>query len=299
VGTSRNFSLSASHWYGMDCDRAREAISARIDGEDPGVPDGALEEHLAGCAVCRGWQQRAHTMTRRARLGGPYLDRDLTGQVLAAVPPAPANRRLRLTQRVALLVVALGQLAITVPLLILGHDQGAGTHAAHELGSFDLALAIAYIVGAVRPALSAGLAWPCSIAAAGLVGTAIVDLIGGQTVGADEAQHLIAAVGALLLLWQARTVGPRTADAGAPAVTNWPLAARHSPAPGTASLPEGSPRSPGGDAARLTAPDTAHATPAAALPDAAAVVATAQGQDGTTLSQPGRDGDGKGKEAVA
>jgi predicted anti-sigma-YlaC factor YlaD len=283
----------------MDCDRAREAISARIDGEDPGVPDGALEEHLAGCAGCRGWQQRAHAMTRRARLGGPYLDRDLTGQVLAAVPPALADRRLRLTQRVALLVVALGQLAITVPLLILGHDQGAGTHAAHELGSFDLALAIAFIVGAIRPALSAGLAWPCNIAAAGLVGTAIVDMIGGQTVGADEAQHLIAAVGALLLLWQARTVSPRTADAGAGAVTDRPLAAPRSPAPGAASLPEGSPRSSGGDAARLTAPDTAHATSAAALPDAAVILATAQGQDGTGLPQPGRDGDGKGKEAVA
>jgi hypothetical protein len=42
-----------------------------------------------------------------------------------------------------------------VPLLILGHDQGAGTHAAHELGSFDLALAIAFAVGAIRPACSA------------------------------------------------------------------------------------------------------------------------------------------------
>ena len=151
-------------------------------------------------------------ITRRARLGGLFLDRDLTGQVLAAIPPAPARRRPRLAVRAALLALALGQLAITVPLLILGHDHDAGTHAAHELGSFDLALAIAFAVGAIRPTLSAGLAWPCSIAAGGLVGTAIADLIGGQTIGADEAQHLIAAAGAVLLLWQARTSGtaPRT-----------------------------------------------------------------------------------------
>ncbi|MGB6617952.1 MAG: hypothetical protein WBE95_28025, partial [Trebonia sp.] len=52
----------------------------------------------------------------------------------------------------------------------------------------------------------AGLAWPCAIAAAGLAGTAIVDLIAGQTFGADEAQHLVAVAGAVLLCWQARTV---------------------------------------------------------------------------------------------
>ena len=46
----------------MECDRAREAISARIDGEDPGVPGGALEAHLAGCDACRNWQQRAHVV---------------------------------------------------------------------------------------------------------------------------------------------------------------------------------------------------------------------------------------------
>ena len=191
----------------MECDRAREAISARIDGEDPALPDGSLEAHLAGCAACRTWQQRAHAVTRRARLGGSFLDQDLTPRVLAAVPAVPAGRYRALTQRTALVAVALAQLAITLPLLVLGHDHDAGVHAAHELGSFDLALAIAFAVGAIRPALSAGLAWPCGIAAAGLAGTAIADLIAGQAIGADEAQHLIAVAGALLLFWQARTAG--------------------------------------------------------------------------------------------
>ena len=111
--------------------------------------------------------------------------------------------------RAGLAAVAVAQLAITIPLLILGHDHDAGLHAAHELGSFDLALAIAFAVGAVRPALSAGLAWPCAIAAAGLAGTAIADMLAGQTFGADEAQHLVVVAGAVLLCWQARTVnGP-------------------------------------------------------------------------------------------
>src|ERR1700733_2475366 len=209
----------------MECDRAREAISASIDGEDPGVPDDVLDAHLAGCAACRDWQQRAHVMTRRARLGGTFLYRDLSGGGLATIPPVPARRRLRLAPRGALLAAALAQLAVTVPLLILGHDQDAGTHAAHELGSFDLALAIAFAVGAIRPALSAGLAWTCAIAAGGLAGTAVADLIGGQAIGADEAQHLIAVAGAVLLIWQARTAGTSLADAGTADATDWPQSA--------------------------------------------------------------------------
>ena len=189
----------------MRCDKIREAISARIDGEDPGLPADALDAHLPVCAACRAWEQRAHAVTRRARLGGSYLDHDLTSQVLTGFSTARGGRGRRLTQRTGLMAVAVVQLAITVPLLLLGHDHDAGVHAAHELGSFNLALAIAFAVGAVRPALSAGLAWPCGIAAAGLAGTAIADLFAGQTFGADEAQHLVAVAGAALLVWQART----------------------------------------------------------------------------------------------
>ena len=219
----------------MECDRAHEAISARIDGEDAAVPGGALDAHLAGCAACRTWQQRAHAVTRRARLGGSFLSQDLTPRVLAATaaapagPLAPAGRYRWLAQRGGLAIMALAQLAITAPLLILGHDQDAGMHAAQELGSFDLALAIAFAVGAIRPALSAGLAWPCGIAAAGLVGTAVADLIGGAAIGAGEAQHLIAVAGAVLLCWQARTAGPRHPR---PAITAWQTKAGTSPAAG-------------------------------------------------------------------
>ncbi|HEX6451186.1 MAG TPA: zf-HC2 domain-containing protein [Trebonia sp.] len=202
----------------MDCDSIRAAISASLDGEDVGVPDEIVRAHLDGCGACRAWQERAHVLTRRARLGGHVLDHDLAPRVLAALsakPPRTPARRAWL--RAALAIVAVAQLAITVPLLILGHDHDAGAHAAHELGSFDLALAIAFVVGAARPKLSAGLAWPCCVAALGLVGTALADLIAGATFGADEAQHLVAIAGALLLFWQAKTgpVGVEGSDGAA------------------------------------------------------------------------------------
>jgi predicted anti-sigma-YlaC factor YlaD len=289
----------------MECDRAREAISARIDGEDPGVAGEVIDAHLAGCGDCRAWQQRAYTVTRRARLGSwlpgtSFPDHDLTPRVLAAVRPGAAGRRRRLGQRAGLAAVALAQLAITVPLLVLGHDHGAGTHAAHELGSFDLALAIAYIVGAVRPALSAGLAWPCGVAATGLVATAVADLIGGQTIGADEAQHLIAVAGAALLFWQARTVA-RIAGPGSVArrpdedAGTAPEAMRR---PGYQAVPAGGPADwPEGTGAARLSPSQVPAAAAGAHQPAAA--GAHQAADPGHESQAERPAAGQGREAVA
>jgi hypothetical protein len=226
-------------------------------------------------------------VTRRARLGGAFLDHDLTTRVLAAAPPPAPRRRRGIAQRAALAAVAMAQLAITVPLLVLGHDHDAGAHAAHELGSFDLALAIAFCVGAVRPALSAGLAWPCCIAAGGLVGTAVLDLIGGQTFGADEAQHLIALAGALLLLWQARTGGTRTTrpelgdmpwQASDQSVTLLPAGSLRAEAPG---------QSPGDgtDAARADSPAiAAHEGDAATTADGRA--SEQAGEAGASQDEP-------------
>ncbi|HEY7147657.1 MAG TPA: zf-HC2 domain-containing protein [Streptosporangiaceae bacterium] len=215
----------------MDCDHVREAISASLDGAASCMPVGAVEAHLAGCAGCRAWREAAHALTRHARLGGHVLGHDLTEAVLAAADawPSPPGRGWRLgtwvvprARRAALAAVALAQFAITVPLLVLGRDPGAGEHAAHELGSFALALAIAFAVGAIRPTLSAGLAWPCGIAATGLALTAIADVLGGETFGADEAQHLVAVAGAALLLWQARAIRAGDAAMGAPAPQPYP-----------------------------------------------------------------------------
>lgn len=204
----------------MDCESIRAAISASLDDEDAGVRAGVIRAHVDECAACWDWRERQHALTRRARLSGYVLDHDLAARVLDALP-APASRQswAPMGRRVALVLVAAGQLAITVPLLILGHDRDAGVHAAHELGSFDLALAIAFVVGAVRPRLSAGLAWPCCVAALGLAGTAVVDMVAGQTFGSDEGQHLVAVAGALLLFWQSRALSSRALPAGPAAVT--------------------------------------------------------------------------------
>jgi predicted anti-sigma-YlaC factor YlaD len=248
------FRAPGLHYSGMDCDSIRTAVSAGLDGEDPGVPPDVTEAHLDGCAACRQWQQRTHAITRRVRLGGYALDHDLVPGALAAL--AAPGKRQPAWLRAGLVAAALAQLAVTVPLLVLGHDHDAGRHAAHELGSFDLALAIAFAAGAVRPALSAGLAWPCGIAGLGLACTAVADLVAGQTPGADEAQHLVAVAGALLLAWQARVRGAAPAGDLPAALPARPGLAGDLPAHPAARLgraPAGAAPHPGPGAARTAA----------------------------------------------
>ena len=258
----------------MDCDTIRVAISTQIDGEVPWLPADVLETHLAGCPACVDWQRRAHTMTRRVRLGGAFLDRDLTPGVLAALPVARDRTRLRLARRGLLIALALAQFAIAAPMLFLGHDREAGVHAAHELGSFNLALAIAFAVGAIRPRLSAGLAWPCAIAAGGLVTTAVIDLISGQAIGADEAQHLVALAGAALLVWQSRERDTESAAAAIPGEGPVVTPADRDEAAPVARLDRATGHPWGGDAARTATPGVA--AQAMSVPSDAAAATTAR-----------------------
>jgi predicted anti-sigma-YlaC factor YlaD len=75
----------------MACEQWREMLSAQLDGEDDPAARGPLDEHLAGCAGCREWLDRAATVNRLTRTtlvtGGP----DLTGSILAALGVDPAS----------------------------------------------------------------------------------------------------------------------------------------------------------------------------------------------------------------
>ncbi|MDQ1377906.1 MAG: hypothetical protein QOE15_2079, partial [Acidimicrobiaceae bacterium] len=43
----------------MECSAYREAISARIDGEDGGAAMATVDAHLKTCPQCQAWARRA------------------------------------------------------------------------------------------------------------------------------------------------------------------------------------------------------------------------------------------------
>ncbi|MGW3074243.1 MULTISPECIES: zf-HC2 domain-containing protein [unclassified Kitasatospora] len=53
----------------MRCAQFRTALSARLDGEPGGLPEIRLDKHVARCAGCREWLDRAERLRGRVRAG--------------------------------------------------------------------------------------------------------------------------------------------------------------------------------------------------------------------------------------
>src|SRR4249919_1132281 len=71
----------------MQCERCREALSARLDGEDAGLPPALVDEHLAGCAACRSYERRLADLHRHSRVRQAEPVPDLSGAIMATVAP--------------------------------------------------------------------------------------------------------------------------------------------------------------------------------------------------------------------
>jgi predicted anti-sigma-YlaC factor YlaD len=189
----------------MDCLQVREAMSARMDGEPADLASALVEGHVQGCPECQLWQEAAHDITRRARLTGWSSPAELPDfAVLVGAHTATGQRTwLRRVRAGLLAAAAIGQLVLAI-LLLAGSADPMDMHGDHELGIFDVTLAVAFALGAFRPKLAAGLAWAAGTAALGLLVTATADVIDHNTFELHELQHLIAVAGALLLWWTAR-----------------------------------------------------------------------------------------------
>lgn len=193
----------------MDCEHTREAISARLDGEDAGPEVARLDRHLAGCAACTAWAADLDVLHRLVRVRAAEPVPDLTAGILAAAPGrrAAAPRVERISSvRWALFAIALTQLVLAGPALLLGEDAGATVHVARELGSFDVALAVGLLVAAWQPARAWGLL-PVAGALALVMGlTAVLDVVDGTASGLGEAHHVLDLAGVALLWLVAREV---------------------------------------------------------------------------------------------
>jgi predicted anti-sigma-YlaC factor YlaD len=202
----------------VGCAACREAVSATLDGESPGVPPRWVDEHLDGCAACRGWAEAAAEVTRRARLVAAPPVPDVTAAVLGRLPAAaPRGHRHRwdAVLRLALLAVGAGQLAVSLPAFSGGaSDMGAPVHLAHETGAWNLGLAACFLVVAVLPRLAAG-ALPFLLSFTAVLSWVTLRDLGAGHVHADRAVgHLLLLGGAVLVSVLAlRNRAPRTGPA--------------------------------------------------------------------------------------
>ncbi|PXY21193.1 zf-HC2 domain-containing protein [Prauserella muralis] len=181
----------------MDCVSAREAISATLDGEDPGVAAEAIEQHLAGCRSCVSWQQSAAEVTRMARLAPAMPVPDLGERALAGFRPA-RRAAWRGWLRLAVGITAVGQLAVVAGQFVLGAPAHAMSHLLHETAAFNLALAVALLWVAARPGRARS-QWPVLLSVcAALAALSVLDLVRGDVGWGRLGTHLPLLAGALL-----------------------------------------------------------------------------------------------------
>jgi predicted anti-sigma-YlaC factor YlaD len=141
----------------VKCEIVREALSATLDGEDPGVESAVLDAHLTGCPRCAAWYDQAARVDRLARIApvtAPEVTSDeVAARVLAQVT-LPRRRRGRWALALALVldVVAMAQLILgMVALLVpLGTPLGDLIHMDHETAAFNLAFGVILLLVALN-----------------------------------------------------------------------------------------------------------------------------------------------------
>src|SRR5215475_13273195 len=106
MGTFRPRRATTFH---VMCDAYREALSARLDGEEFGngwrpaharaaapapLDAAAVDAHLATCDPCRRWYDDATTITRLARLSGGSAGGGGVPDVVLDATPSPPRARI-------------------------------------------------------------------------------------------------------------------------------------------------------------------------------------------------------------
>ena len=199
----------------VTCDRWRDAISADLDGEDPGIERRLVDAHLSRCPACRSFAASAGLGTGRPveLVGVDGVDgaadspADLPRQVarLAAIADRAATWSI---VRALLAVVAVDILVFSLPALVLGDEQETSAHAARHLGAFTVAYAVGLLVVVVRPARARTMLPVAAVLAGALLVTAVVDLANGRVPLVDEAQHLPEVL-SVVLVWLIAVPSPR------------------------------------------------------------------------------------------
>lgn len=203
----------------MNCEQAREALSARVDSEAEGFAGDRVDRHLSGCAGCRDWFAAARQLHRRIRVRPAVSVPDLTAQILAAADldagSPPRTRRRVPVRRWSLAGLAAIQLGVAmVEQFGPHHGDGAAADAAHlfhEGTAWNLALGVGFAAAAVRPRLAAGLLPALAAFVAVLTGFAIADLAAGRAGILREGSHLLVVAGLALLWLTDRDLRPRRA----------------------------------------------------------------------------------------
>jgi len=186
----------------MNCEACREAISALLDNEDPGIDPTLVQAHLAACAACRADTTQAGRLQRWLRLRPAEPVPDLTPAILARIGPTEPGPRQDAQREVRIALAVLAGLVAVLPLPtpLLGEEAGVPLHLARELGAFQVALAVGLLLVAWQPRRRVQLLPVLAVLSVCPAVIAALDVAGGRTPASAEGHHLLQLAG-LGLVW--------------------------------------------------------------------------------------------------
>jgi RNA polymerase sigma-70 factor, ECF subfamily len=210
----------------MRCDVAREALSARLDGERPQVLAQQVDAHLESCRGCRTWLIGAAAQTRRFASIAPGDGPDMVDRIMARIDEDPDARKgwMRAVRsryaRWGLIAVGAFQVAIAAAQIggmnfgmVSHHMHGAmsGEHLLHESTAWLLALGAAMIAAGIWPVTAIGVAAIAGAYSLGLMGYVAADALDGQVTATRVASHVPVLLGLAfaVLVARERTDGRR------------------------------------------------------------------------------------------
>jgi predicted anti-sigma-YlaC factor YlaD len=191
----------------MGCGQWREALSARLDGEEDPAQAPLVDAHLAGCAECRQWFEDAAEVTRIARVGPVTPFPGVPDSVLDAAP----RRRTRWAAalRVALGAIGAGQVLLGVAqvtgpamagtmagAMVDAQMEGASVdHLVHESAAWNLAVGAGFLFIAWRRSRPAGVVPTLTAFVGVLTAMSLGDLIDGTVAPSRLASHVLLLIG--------------------------------------------------------------------------------------------------------
>ncbi|NTY63972.1 MULTISPECIES: zf-HC2 domain-containing protein [Mycolicibacterium] len=196
----------------MNCRLAREALSARIDGEREPASVRSVDKHLVGCSDCRLWYTRAvgnaQSLQNLGRAGG------LRSRSAAAVVEQTAENRPRgrapqivLWARWSLALVGVLYLVLTVTqttAVPVARSDLTGIHLFGESTAWSIAIGAAMVIAGLLPSAAAGLVGVLITYTCVLAVYVVTDAAKGIVSPLRELSHLPVLIGAILalLVWR-------------------------------------------------------------------------------------------------
>ncbi|GAB3562458.1 zf-HC2 domain-containing protein [Amycolatopsis endophytica] len=204
----------------MRCETAREALSARIDGEPEPVPPETTDRHLTTCAGCRSYYANAQRLRRRMTVRSAPDVPDLTEVLLDRIP-APTGERWG--TRIALALVAIAQLTLSAAQLfgvatgMPGMSGAMVGHLSHETTAWNAAIGLGLLWAALRPRAAIGQLPVLSGFVLVLAALSTADVVSGAVTAGRLASHglVLAGLALLFVVRRRHTAGdghPGTAD---------------------------------------------------------------------------------------